>query len=86
MRLMVTVDGPALHPNEAVVSLPTNTVPEKLVVHRRSLHNDTIDVGYPIFQDGSRYLVELPRETMSGQWRVWVDASSLKFDEEREVA
>lgn len=86
MRIMVSIDGAAIHPNEAVVSLATTTGAEKLVVHRKSLRDNTIDVGYPIFQEDDRYLIELPRETMSGQWRVWVDEGQLIFDEDREVA
>ena len=77
MRLKVEEVGTALHPNETVVSIPTSTGPERLVVHKRALLNSTLDIGYPISEQDNLYLIELPRETMSGLWRVWVDRSRV---------
>ena len=50
---------------------------ENVMVDRRSIENNTIDVGYPVASAGDRYLIELPRETTTGQWRVWVKATDV---------
>lgn len=66
------------HPSEVIVSVPTaDGGSEKLVVDRRSIRNGTLDVGYPVGEDGGRLLVELPRESMRGIWRVWVSRDSV---------
>ena len=53
---------------------------ERLVVDRRSLKDYMIDVGYPVGSREDYFLVELPRETMSGQWRVLVPRTDLVDD------
>ena len=66
------------HPSEVVVAVRTaDGGQEKLVVDRRSICNDALEVGYPVGEDGGRLLVELPRESMRGLWRVWVDRESV---------
>lgn len=82
MRLKVEQIGKGLHPNEAVVAITTTTGTERLVVPRQSISGDSIEVAWPIRtkEDGSA-LVELPRETQSGAWRVWVPRG--QFYEER---
>ena len=72
MRVKVQDIKQGLHPNERIVGLATEAGAERLVVHMRSLQNDTLNVGYPIAERDDQYLVELPRETLSGAWRVWV--------------
>jgi hypothetical protein len=80
MRLKVTEEGEGIHPNEVVVSVLTKDGLERLVVHRRSLEGGGLEIGYPILAENDQYLVELPRETMRGLWRVWVAKSSLIRD------
>jgi len=66
------------HPSEVVVAVRTaDGGSEKLVVDRRSIRNDALDVGYPVGEDNDRLLVELPRESMRGLWRVWVKRDSV---------
>ena len=68
-----------LHPHEVVVAIQTLTgAIEKLVVHHRMLKNDSIDIGYPINSSDEGYLVELPQETTSGAWRVWVSKDNVQ--------
>lgn len=74
--------GKALHPNEVVVEVKTASRPERLVVDRRSIQNQGLYIGSPVGQKGRQYLIELPRETMSGSWRVWVSDSQLLPDME----
>lgn len=73
MRLKVREIGGALHPSEVVVEIRTATGRERLVLDRKSLHKGTIFVGWrPLAEKRGQWLIELPRETMSGTWRVWV--------------
>ncbi|WP_157357634.1 hypothetical protein [Mesorhizobium metallidurans] len=75
MRVKVEKIRGGSHPSEVLVSVKTTQGEERLVVHPRSLREgDTLEIGYPINQESSNYLVELPRETISGSWRVWVPA------------
>lgn len=75
-RVKVQTVGDGQHPSEALVSLTTaDGVREELIVDRRSIKEGTLRVGYPIRAEGNRYLVELPRETLRGSWRV-PDASA----------
>lgn len=78
MRVKVDEVGKGLHTSEVVVQIQTaEGQPERLVVDRRSLVDGTIEVGYPIRQDNGYYLIELPRETIGGSWRVWVSKEIL---------
>lgn len=73
MRLKVKTIGDGQHPSESVVELETaDGGREELIVDKRSITSETLKIGYPISQDGDRLLVELPRETVRGSWRVWV--------------
>jgi len=72
MRIKIQEIGKGLHPSEAVVQVDTVERPERLIVDRRSIENNTIEVGYPITKHNGYLLVELPRETIGGVWRVWI--------------
>lgn len=66
------------HPSEVVVAVRTaDGGSEKLVVDKRSIRNDALDVGYPVGEDKDKLLVELPRESVRGLWRVWVNRDSV---------
>lgn len=66
------------HPSEMVVAVTTaDGEREELIVDRRSLRDDTLGVGYPVGTDKNRLLIELPRETLRGLWRVWVSSDSI---------
>jgi hypothetical protein len=72
MRIKLESYKQGLHPNELIVILKTLSGSEKLVVHKRSIKDNTINVGHPIEATRDGYLVELPTETTTGAWRVWV--------------
>jgi hypothetical protein len=77
-RIKVEVLGEGQHPSEALVAVKTaDGVRENVIVDRRSIDNGTVDVGYPVASDESRYLVELPRETVNGQWRLWMNRNDV---------
>ena len=81
MRVKVREVGDGLHPSEAVVEIDTASGSERLTVDRKSIQNGTIFVGWrPIVEKGRQWLIELPRETMSGTWRVWVNRSHIELE------
>jgi hypothetical protein len=78
MRMKVREIGPGLHPSEVVVEIQTVTGSERLVVDRDSIFNKTLFIGWrPLAQKNGQWLVELPSETMSGTWRVWVKRNDI---------
>lgn len=74
VRITHREDGPI--PSETVVTITTTTGPEEVVVHASQATADTVEAGF-IGREGDRVLVELPRETVSGRWRVWIPKDSL---------
>jgi hypothetical protein len=73
LRLKVERIREGQHPSELVVAVTTaDGQREELIVDQRSLTGDTIEIGYPVGSEKNRLLVELPRETLRGLWRVWV--------------
>jgi len=62
-------DGPI--PSETLVTISTTTGTEEVVVHKSQVTAEGVEAGY-IGEEADRILVELPRETVSGRWRVWV--------------
>lgn len=77
MRIKVNTIGEGLHPSEAVVQVQTATGPENLVIDKRAIQAGSIAVGTPLQRGDNLVLVELPREAMSGRWRVWVASNVL---------
>lgn len=77
MQLKVVETRNALHPSEVVVVVKTAQGSESLVVDRSSVHENLLEIGFPLGIDDNKTLVELPRETYSGAWRIWVNASDL---------
>jgi hypothetical protein len=70
--------GGGLHPSETVVEIKTTGGSERLTVDRKSIQGGTIFVGWrPIAEKGRQWLIELPRETMSGTWRVWINRNEI---------
>jgi hypothetical protein len=86
MKVRVATVGDGLHHSEVVVAVKTNEGDQSLVIDRRSLQDGFVRIGYPIRQQNHEYLIELPRETSSGSWRVWVDRSQLEDEPERQYA
>lgn len=71
VRCTLIAEGPG--PSEAIISIKTaEGDEEEVVLSKRQVHSDMIDVGTPLLVEGDRLLVELPRESASGRWRIWV--------------
>jgi len=49
---------------------------EEVMVSANNLSNGRLEVS-EIGRESKKVLVELPRETVSGRWRVWVKQSSV---------
>lgn len=77
-RIRVEVLGEGQHPSErTVVVTAADGARETMIVDKESIDDSSIDVGYPVGSDKDRLLVELPRETMSGRWRLWMKRSDV---------
>lgn len=50
---------------------------EEVSVSAEDISSDNQLLAYFIGKDGGRVLVELPRESASGRWRLWVDANAV---------
>lgn len=78
MRLQVTRISEGPGPGEIIVGVTTITgAMEQVVVHVTGMVGDTIDVGYPLASSEEQRLIELPRESVSGKWRLWVPQSAM---------
>ena len=80
MRVKIHSIGNALHPSERIVEVDTADGKERLIVDKRSIENSSLSIGSPISRKGDFWLVELPRETVTGSWRVWVKSTHLLED------
>lgn len=69
------VDG--LIPSESVVSIATLDGQEEVVVYSGLVQDMFLFVGNVLGRNSGNALVELPRESASGKWRVWVPEAAL---------
>jgi hypothetical protein len=76
IRIKITRRESGPIPSEAVVTIPTTTGTEEVVVHTSQASEESVEAGY-IGEEGDRVLVELPRETVSGRWRIWVPRNAV---------
>jgi len=77
LKIKKIMRGPG--PGETLVEVLTSSgAIEEVIVDRSAIEREMIDVGNPIHRENDRVLVELPREAMSGRWRVWVPRRSLR--------
>lgn len=64
-------DGPG--PSESIVGVMTaDGQLEEVVLSKRHIENGYLNVGAPLLTRDENYLIELPRESTTGRWRVWV--------------
>lgn len=75
LNIQSAIDGSV--PSETVVTILTASGGnEEVVVHRDQVKDNRMDVGF-IGKQEKRVLVELPRETVKGRWRIWVPESEV---------
>lgn len=74
IKCEIISDGPG--PSEKIVGIKTYDGSEQVVLSGRTIiSGGYVNVGEPLSSDEGLYLVELPRESASGRWRVWVPDS-----------
>ena len=81
MFVQVNSVDSGLHAEEIVISVATAEGTEHLSIDKSQLHGDFLDIGWPVGQREDLFLIELPRETFRGFWRVWVPKASVFNDE-----
>jgi hypothetical protein len=74
IRTAKQVVGPI--PSEKIATIRTTSSTEEVIVHVSQIDPKGIEVGL-ITQRGNEFLVELPRESLAGHWRVWVPKSAV---------
>lgn len=78
MQLKVHPLGEGLHPGDVLVRINTRDGKhEEVLLDRKTVVSNKVDVGRPIQRMNGHLLVELPRETTRGEWRVWVEEGDL---------
>lgn len=75
LRCRTLAEGPG--PYEAVVEIKVEGGTEEVVVHSKSVKGGAIEVGSVLAEKAGYSLVELPRESSSGKWRVWVPKAEI---------
>jgi hypothetical protein len=76
MRVKITGREQGSIPSETVVTIETVRGPEEVIVHESQTTEESVEAGF-IGEKDDRVLIELPRETLSGRWRVWVPKSAV---------
>lgn len=64
-------------PSETVVKIDTVDGLEEVIVHSSQIVDGKVEVGV-IGRTDAKVLVELPRETLKGKWRIWVAEDALQ--------
>jgi hypothetical protein len=78
MRVKVHELWAGMHPSEVLVEVLTaDGGAEEVFLDRRSIKNGSVLIGYPVGSRDGHFLIELPRETARGCWRVWVSPEML---------
>jgi hypothetical protein len=75
--LTISRSDPGLHRSERLLTIETRDGPEEVFVDGSLVVDGKLDVSYPVGRQNGHVLVELPRESMRGKWRVWVQQNQL---------
>jgi hypothetical protein len=85
-NLCVKKIADGMHPSEVIVEFETRDGMEQMIVDVNvfKIKDQGSDIGFvnvffPAADNLAYYLVELPRETMRGAWRVWVNKKDVQF-------
>lgn len=70
------MDGPG--PLETIVKIQTaEGTQEEVAVYKGLVQDGFLEVGPPIANMQNKILIELPTESASGRWRIWVADSQF---------
>lgn len=75
--LRISRSDPGMHRSERLLTIETRDGPEEVFVDDSLVIDGKLDVSHPVGQQNGHVLVELPRESMRGKWRIWVQQSQL---------
>ena len=79
VKCTVLKDGPG--PSELIASVTmSDGNSEEIILSAEDITHGYMQVGNPLSVRDKEYLIELPRESASGRWRVWVPESQVKRD------
>ena len=72
VRCEVVMSGPG--PNEKIVTIrdAESGMKEEVVAVASAVAGGFLETSHVLGRDSGRVLVELPRESASGKWRLWV--------------
>jgi hypothetical protein len=70
------MSGPG--PSEELVEIMTVSGIAELIVDADLVNGEMLHIGPVVKKQNGKTLVELPREALSGQTRVWVNSTDLK--------
>lgn len=75
VRVTTVMDGPG--PDETIVSIAIKGGgEEEVILPKNFVKNDNVEVGR-VGGDKDSVLIELPQESATGSWRLWVDPGTL---------
>lgn len=75
VRIKRIMEGPG--PSEAVVAIKTaSNREEEVVVQNNQIADNSIQV-WSVGEKDNSVLVELPQESASGNWRLWIDRQEV---------
>ena len=67
----------AIMPKERLAIIKTTNGRAEVIVSERSLDGDLLKAKV-VTEEPNSFLIELPRETSSGAWRVWVPREEVQ--------
>jgi hypothetical protein len=71
------MDGPG--PQEQVVRVKQATgVYEEVIASRSSISQNMLETSSVLARDDGKVLIELPRESASGKWRLWINSADTQ--------
>lgn len=75
VKVKTVMDGPG--PDETIISIAIKGGGEEEVILPKSfVENNTVEVGR-VGGNNDSVLIELPQESATGSWRLWVDPGML---------
>lgn len=75
LRCAILGHGPG--PSETIVEIVTTDGRVEVVVDESLVHDRQLLIRRVLDRRRNKSLVELPRESATGRWRVWVEDSAL---------
>lgn len=77
VRCEVVMNGPG--PNEQIVKIrEASGFYEEVVATIGAVTNGFLETSHILGRDAEKVLVELPRESASGKWRLWVSERDIE--------